>query len=165
MPYPQNHEGSAASDWTAVYAHLMLEIEARIRAQKAAMKALAQEAQDYGVDLKAIREAFKFQDESPEEREARINRLHNTMKALHVPGVQLDMFDVFEPARRPTEDEAYDRGFQAGIYNLQPNPDYEAGAEEGQAWMRGYNDFRSLLCEYHRRFETKEAVDADDFGG
>lgn len=161
MPYPHNDEGAAPSDWTAVYAHLMLQRERRIRAEKDGLKALAAEASQNGVDLRVVKEAFRFQDETPEQREARINKLHNTLKALHTPGVQLDFFDVFEPARRPSEDEAFDRGFQAGVFDHQPVPPYDDGSSEGQAWLRGYHEFRAQLSEYHKRFETKEDADGE----
>lgn len=130
----------------AVYAHLLLKRQRDVKAAQSQLKSMVQQARSAGVRWVDVQAALKEYEMSTEARHERAERQANVLTALGVP-VQIEMFDAYVPRDNDETAEARRRGWYAAIQDAPNNPPYEAGSPEGQAWLDGWHEFRTVLTD------------------
>lgn len=147
----------AEDDVIALYAHLLIGAQERVKSEQRKLGALSKEAQQHGVSWPEVKGAMKEYDASPEQRRAKAERAARIYAALGAP-VQLEMFDAYQPRANDTEAAAARKGRFAAICHGECSPPYPPGSPEGRAWMDGWHAVQALVAAYRQRFETEEAA-------
>lgn len=165
---PSKRKPAAQDETMAVYAHLIFGEERTLNAAKAQRAKVIKEAEARGLNHGDMRSALKLYSESPREREARAERIGKMFKALHVPGVQLELFPGFKPKSENAEKRAHDEGYFAGVRGEGLTCPYTEGTREGQAWLTGESMFQehkvAVLAERAKKAANPEHVPAEPGG-
>lgn len=160
---PKPAKPSATDDVIALYAHLLIGQQRRVKAEQRALAALAKQADQNGVRWPVVKECLKEYEQTAEARRAKMEQQAVVFAAIGVP-VQFELFEAYEPKVNDSEGDAARKGRFAAICHGECKPPYPAGSKEGQAWMDGWHQVMRLVSSHETRMENTAPADtsADD---
>ncbi len=164
---PKSSKPSPTDDTIALYAHLMIGQQGRVKAEQRAQAAIVKQAGQNGVDWKTVKDCMKEYELPAEVRLAKAKQQAVVFNALGIPA-QLEMFDAYVPKVNDTEAEAARKGRFAAICHGACEPPYPPGSKEGQAWIEAWHSVMRLVSQYDSRLVNKAPADKsgdDDWGG
>lgn len=149
-------KAEASADEIAVYAFLYLRESAVVARAKRCLDALVKEMKTKHVVAKEIVKAFAAIEISATERQAKMNREVAYLQAIGAP-VQLELFEMSVPIANDIIARATEKGRMDAIRGvIESDNAWNAGTEEGQAWLNGHRTMMGLVADYEHRFEAPD---------
>ena len=145
----------------AVYTHLLLKAQRKVKDAQADLKSTAKDAKKRGVHWADVQAALKEYSMTAEARRQKAERQASVLSAIGVP-VQLDMFDAYVPRDNDETAQAKRKGWFAAVHDEACEPPYPAGSPEGQAWITGWHEFHDAMAEFFKGGDEPAEPFADE---